>query len=108
MAWHSCGGDDCAKTAIGDGVMALARVIGPVGSDAGDRLIGRDLVEQLRQQGRIPNVAAGDLNRPDLQRFLINPKVDLAPHAAFGTGMLARVPLTLAHDPDASAFDQKM
>jgi hypothetical protein len=86
--------------AFGDGVVALARVVGPVGGDACDLLIGRDLAEQLRQHGRIAYVAAGDLDRPDLQRLLIDPDVDLAPDAALGTAMLARVPLAFSLDLD--------
>ena len=60
------------------------------GRDAGDLLIGRDLVEQLWHHGRIANVATGNPHRPDLQCFLINPKMDLAPDTAFRTAMLAR------------------
>jgi hypothetical protein len=81
--------------AFGDGVVALARVVGPVGGDACDLLIGTDLAEQLRQHGRLAHVAPGDLDRPDLQRLLINPDVDLAPDAAPGAAMLAPSPSTL-------------
>ena len=38
--------------------MALSGVEGAVGGDAGDLLIGRDLVEHLGQHGRIAHVAA--------------------------------------------------
>ena len=41
--------DDGCGPACGDGVMALAGVEGTVGSDAGDFLIGWDLVEKLGQ-----------------------------------------------------------
>jgi putative transposase len=70
-----------------------ARVVGPVGGDACNLLIGRDLAEQLRQHGRVAYVATGDLDRPDLQRLLINSDVDLTPDAAFGAAVLAGVPL---------------
>ena len=46
-------------------------------------------------------VAPGDLDSPDLQRFLLDPKVDLAPDTSLGTAVLARVLLAfaLALDP---------
>ncbi len=88
--------------------MALARVVGSVGSDAGDLLVGRDLVKQLRQHGRIPDVAAGDLDSPDLKRFLINPKMDLAPDAALCTAVLACIPLPFALDLDTGAVDHEV
>ena len=83
---------------------ALARVVSAIrcpatvclktvrgGGDAGDVLIGRDLAQQFGQHGRITYVAAGDFDRPDLQRFLVNPEMDFAPDAALGTAMLARL-----------------
>jgi hypothetical protein len=57
--------------------------------DACDLLIGGDLAEQLGQHGRVAHVDTGDLDRPDLQRLLIDPEVDLASDAALGTAMLA-------------------
>jgi hypothetical protein len=82
--------------AFGDGVVALSRVVGPVGGDACDLLIGRDLAEQLRRHGRVAYVAAGDLDGPDLQCLLVDPEMDLAPDAALGTAMLAGVPLAFS------------
>jgi len=52
------------------------------GWGAGNVLISRDLGRQFWQNRRIPDVAAGDLGRPDFRRFLINPEVDLAPVVA--------------------------
>jgi hypothetical protein len=83
-------------TPLGDGIVASARVIGPVGGDAGGLLTGRDLAEQIRRYGRVADVARDDLDRADLQRLLVDPEMDLAPDAAFGTAMLARVPLAVA------------
>lgn len=81
------------RPAVSDGIVALAGIIGTVCDDARDLLVGRDLVEQDR---RVADVAAsGDLDSPNLQRFLVNPKVDLAPNTPFGTTMLACVPLAL-------------
>ncbi len=36
-------------TPVGDGIVALAGVIGAVSGDAADLLIGRDLAEEVRQ-----------------------------------------------------------
>jgi uroporphyrin-III C-methyltransferase len=52
--------------------MAFARVEGTVGSDSGDLLFRRDLVEQFGQHGCIAHVADGELGRADLQCFLVN------------------------------------
>ena len=63
--------------------MALSGVEGAVGGDAGDLLIGRNLVEQLGQHGRIADIAYGELGRPDFQRLRVNSDVDLARDTAF-------------------------
>jgi hypothetical protein len=68
-----------------DGLVALARIIGTVCGDAADLLIGRDLAQQIWQHRRIADMATGDLDGPNLQRFLVDPKVDLAPNAPFRT-----------------------
>jgi hypothetical protein len=86
--------------------VALAGVAGTVGGDACDLLI--DLAKKLGQHGRVTYVAACDLDRPDLQRLLVDPEVDLAPDPPFGAAMLARVPLALTLDLDPSAVDQKV
>ena len=95
--------DDRRGPAGSDSVVALAGVEGTVGGDAGDPLIGRDLVEQFGQHGRIAQVAGGELCRADFQRLLVNSNVDLAPDAPFGTAMLAGVPLPFALDLDPGA-----
>jgi hypothetical protein len=59
------GRDDRCGTAFGDGVVAFAGVAGPVGGDAGDLLIGRDLVEQFGQHAGIAHVTGGELGSPD-------------------------------------------
>lgn len=65
--------------AIGDGVMALARIVGSVSGDRSDLHVGRDLVQQLRQHRSITDVASGDLDGSDLQRLFVDADVDLAP-----------------------------
>jgi len=45
--------------------MAFARVICPVRGHQPNFLIGRYLVEQIRQYGRVTNIAASDFNGPN-------------------------------------------
>ena len=59
--------DDRGRATCGNGVMALAGVEGAVGGDAADRLIGRDLVAQFGQHGRIADVTGGEPGRPDFE-----------------------------------------
>jgi len=93
----------------------------------------RDLVEKFRQHGRIPNVATGDFNSPNLQRLLVEPPlgersfacratdVDLAPidprfrhrserpwRRAFLATVFAGVPFAFTLDLDACAVDQQV
>ena len=87
------GWDHGIRPAASDGVVAFAGIIGTVCGDATDRLVCRDLVEQIGQHRRITDVAPGDLDSANLQCFFVNPKVDLAPDAPFRATMLACVPL---------------
>jgi len=88
--------------------MALAGVECAISGDAGDLLIGWDVVEQFGQHGRVAHVAGGEFRRPDLQGLLINSDVDLAPDAALRAAMLAGVPFPFALDLDACAVDQQV
>ena len=88
--------------------MAFSGVVGAICCDTGNVLIGGDLGQQFGQHGGIPDVAAGDLDRPDLQRLFVDPEMDLAPDAAFCPAVLARVPLTFPFDLDPGAVDQEM
>ena len=88
--------------------MAFSGVVGAICGDDGNVLIGGDLGQQFGQHGGIPDVAAGDLDRPDLQRLFVDPEMDLAPDAAFCPAVLARVPLTFPFDLDPGAVDQEM
>ena len=45
---------------------------------------------------------------PDLQRFFIDPNVELAPDAPFRAAMLACVPLAFTFDLDPGAVDQQV
>ena len=74
----------------GSGVRALAGGVGALGRDAADLLVGRDLREPFGPQGGMAQVAGGELDSPDLPGCFIDPEVDLAPNAAFGTAVLAR------------------
>jgi hypothetical protein len=70
-------------TAVGDGIVALARVVGTVCRDAAGLLLGRDLIQQFRQYGRIANVAAGEPDCRDFQCLFVDTEVNLAPQAPF-------------------------
>ena len=50
-----------------DGMLATAPWVGDV-------LISGDLGQQIGQHGGVANVAAGDLDRPDFQRLLVDPR----------------------------------
>lgn len=45
---------------------------------------------------------------PDLQHFFVSSKLDLAPSAAFGATMLARVPFSFALGIFAAAVDEQV
>lgn len=66
-------------TAFGDRIMALAGVVGAVGGHRTDLFAKWYLAEQIGQDRCVTDMAPGDLDSADLQRFLINPEMDLAP-----------------------------
>ena len=68
----------------------VARVEGSVSGDAGDLLIGRDLVWQIGHDGRVAHVAGGEFGGPDFQRLLVNSYVYLAPYTTLAASVLAR------------------
>jgi len=71
-------------TSDGNRLVAFTRVICPIGCDAADVLIGRDLVQKFWQHGSISDVAAGDLDRPNLQCFFVNSNMYFPRDAPFG------------------------
>lgn len=72
--------------------MAFTLVIRPVCCDTTDDLIGRNLVQEFGQHGRITYIVCGDLHGPNFECFLIDPNVNLAPDASFGATMLTGIP----------------
>ncbi|KAA8605282.1 hypothetical protein AL036_19735 [Salipiger aestuarii] len=76
-----------------DGVVAFAGIMGTVCGDAADRLVRRDLAEQIGQDRRITDgipvispfgrfamqIARRAVPGADFQGFLVNPKMDLPP-----------------------------
>ena len=89
-------------------IVAFARILGPVGSHAAEVLIGRDLAEQVGQHRGIANTTAGDFDRTDLKGFRIYTNMYLAPQAALGAAVLARVPLPFTLSFDARTIDQQV
>lgn len=63
-------------------------------------MLGWDLVEQFGQHGGVAHFIAGDFNRSNLQRLLVDPDVDLAPNTAFLTPVFTGVPLAFALNLD--------
>ena len=84
---------------LGNRVVVFARVVSPVGGDRPNALIGRHLLQQLRQHWRITDVAGGDLDRPNLQCFFIDPYVYLAQIRRLGPPCLRAF-----HSPSPSAL----
>lgn len=56
----------------------------------------------------VANIAGGNLDRPDLPCFLIDPEMDLAPHAALRGTMFAAMPFAFSLDPDAGAIHEQV
>ena len=92
----------------GNRLVAFTGVIRPVGGDAADVLIWRNLVQEFGQHGSITDVAAGDLDRPNFQRFLVDAYVYLAPYAAFRAAMFAHIPLAFTSSFDPRAVDEEI
>ena len=94
-----------------DRALAIARRPDVIFCSFGDMLLvpgtDRDLF-MVRSEGGDVRVAGGELRRTDFQGFLVNANVDLAPDPAFGTTVLAGVPLPFALDLDPGAIDQQV
>jgi hypothetical protein len=89
-------------------IVTFTCVVCSVGCNAAEFLVRWDLVEQIWQNGRIPDTAACDLNCSYLLCLFINPNMYLTPQAAFGTAVLAGVPFSLAFSFDARAIYQQV
>lgn len=59
--------------AVGEGIVALAGVVGAIRRDASDLFVLLDLARQVGQDRRITEVAPGGVDGPDLQPFLVDP-----------------------------------
>lgn len=100
-------GDHRLRISLGNRRMARLGVVGTVPTDAGNRLIGWYLLQQLEQHGRIAHAVVGHLDGPDLQRVGINTQVHLAPLApVLGTVLLA-FPFAFAKELNAGAVHQQ-
>ena len=87
-------------------IMTLARIVGTVRRDRADVLAAGDLVLQYRQHWRIADMAPRDLDRPNLQRVLVDSEVNLAPQAPLWPAVLAHVPFAFPLHLDPGAVDQ--
>jgi hypothetical protein len=95
-------------TSGGNRLVAFSRVVGPICGDDADVLIGRDWVQKVGQHRSVPDVAAGDLNSPNLQRFFVNSNVYLAPDTPFGAATLSGIPLAFTFGFDPCAVDKEV
>lgn len=68
----------------------------------------RYLAEEVWQDQRIANEAIDDLVSPDIQGFLVNPTVDLAPNLPFGTHTLGGVPFKFVLGLDPSTINHQV
>lgn len=89
-------------------LVAFAGVIRPICGNVADVLIERDLVQEFGQHGSITDVAAGDFDCPNFQRFLVHTYVYLAPYAAFRTAMLTCIPLAFTLGLGPRAINKKI
>lgn len=88
-------------------VMALARIVGTVRRYRADVLAAEDLARQFWKRGGITDMAPRDLDRPNLQCFLVNFEADNAPQTPLWAAVLMRVPFALPLGLDAGAVDQQ-
>ena len=73
------GGDYGRGLSSGDGRVAGPGVVGPIGCDEANGLLGRDLRQELRQHRPVSDPTAGDLDSPDLHRVRVDAQMDFAP-----------------------------
>ncbi len=69
---------------------------------------GWDLVEKIRQHWSVTYTAGCHFNCAYLQGFFVDPTMYLAPKAALGDTMFARIPLTFSLSLDANTLYQQM
>ena len=82
-------------------------VVGAITADAGQRLIGRYLAQQLGQHRRVSYAVVGDFDGSNLQRVRINAQVHLAPLAPILGPMLLAFPVAFAQEIDPRAAHQQ-
>ena len=94
--------------AQGDRLVTVLRVISAIATNAGDGLVGWNLIQQRWQDRRVADTVVGYFHRPDLERGRVDPEVHLAPLAAIVRAMLFRLPFAFAQHLDARAVHQQM
>lgn len=66
------------------------------------------MVQEFGEHGSIPDIATRDFHGPNLERLLVDPYLYFAPDTAFGTAMLACIPLALTFCIDTCAIDEQV
>ena len=88
--------------------MTGSRVVSAIRGDLADRLLGRDLIQQLGEHRAIAHTASGHLDGADLQRVCVDAQMKLAPLPRAGGAVLACAPLTFTCCLEAGAVDEKV
>ncbi len=86
--------------------MATLGVVSPIGMEAGDGFVDRNLCPQIRQHRRITHTIAGDFNRADFQRLRVDAQMHLAPLSTVLGAMFFSFPLAFAEELVAGTVGQ--
>ena len=94
LPWAPVAADrnDGLRLAFGNRGIATLGIVSAIAANAEDCLVRRDLRQQIRQRRRIANGVCRDFDSPDIQRFRIDPDVDLTPLAAIGGSVFTGLP----------------
>ena len=99
-------GNDGRGMALNDRRMHGLRVISPIACHCQQWLLGRNLLQQLRQHRSVSDIVRNNIDSPYLQRLRINNDLQLAPLAAALCPMLFAPPLAFAKELDACGVNQ--
>ena len=101
-------GDNRLRPKLRNRFVTAFGVVGTITVDAGDDLVGGNLVQQARPHRRITGSVVGYFDSPDFQCGRINCEVDLAPLATVVGPMLFGLTPAFTEHLDASAVDKEV
>ena len=76
-------------------VMAILRVVGPIGGNRANVLIGSSLIQEFRQHKHITEVDVSDFDHPNLQCFFFSSNIYLAQNASREAIVFVGIPFIL-------------